>query len=225
MAVITISRELGSEGDRIANLVCQELGYCRVDKAMLTHIAEEAGVDVKAVLAKERAVTRQPRLISDQMASLYGKDPTAFGRQAAMDDQTYERVVRETMERFAREGNAIIVGRGGQMVLRDWPTALHVRLYAPVDVRTRRLMQRLSISEPEARLRVASSDEQKRQYIRYMHNNASWRDLKYYHLAINTARISPEVAARMIILAAAHEAAHGAGLEGDAQPHPERDAE
>ena len=51
MAVITISRELGSEGDRIADLLCQELGYCRVDKDMLTHIAEEAGVDVEVVLA------------------------------------------------------------------------------------------------------------------------------------------------------------------------------
>jgi cytidylate kinase len=217
MAVITISRELGSEGDRIADLLCQVLGYCRVDKAMLTHIAEEAGVDVKAVLAKERAVTRRPRLISDQMASLYGKDPTAFGKRTALDDQTYERVVCETMERFAKAGNAIIVGRGGQMVLRDWPTALHVRLYAPVDVRTRRLVQRLDISEAEAQRRIASSDEQKRQYIRHMHNNANWKDLKYYHLAINTAHISPEVAARIIVLAA--------GYKEDAQSRPAQGAE
>ena len=207
MAVITISRELGSEGDKIADLLCQELGYSRVDKAMLTHIAKEAGVDVEVVLAKEKAVTSKPRLISNQMTSLYGKDPTAFGKKAAMDDQTYERVVRETMERFAKEGDAIIVGRGGQMILRDWPTALHVRLYAPPEVRVQRLMQRSHISEPEASRRIARSDEQKRQYIRHMHKNADWRNLKYYHLAINTAHIAPEVAARIIVLAARHKEA------------------
>ena len=49
MAVITISRELGSEGDRIADLLCQELGYCRVDKDMLSQIAREAGVNKAAV--------------------------------------------------------------------------------------------------------------------------------------------------------------------------------
>jgi cytidylate kinase len=201
MAVITISRELGSEGDRIADLLCQELGYCRVDKEMLTHIAEEAGVDVEAVLAKERSVTSKPRLISDQMTSLHRKDPGAFGEEAAMDDQVYARVVRETMERFAAEGDAIIVGRGGQMVLRDWPTALHVRLYAPPEVRVQRLMQRFDISEPEARRRVARSDEQKRQYIRHMHGNADWKNLKYYHLAIDTAHIPPEVAVQIIMLA------------------------
>jgi len=205
MTVITISRELGSEGDKIADFLCQELAYRRVDKAMLTHIAEEAGVDVEAVLAKERAVTSKPRLISAQMTSLYSKEPSAFGKKAALDDQTYARVVCETMERFAREGDTIIVGRGGQMVLRDWPTALHVRLYAPPEVRVQRLKQRTNISEPKARRDIARSDEQKRQYIRHMHKNADWKNLKYYHLAINTGHISPEVAAQIIILAAQHK--------------------
>ena len=64
MAVITISRELGSEGDKIADLLCQELGYRRVDKAMLTQIAEEAGVDVEAVLAMERSFATRAKLVS-----------------------------------------------------------------------------------------------------------------------------------------------------------------
>ena len=200
--MITISRELGSEGDKIADLLCQGLGYCRVDSAMLAQIAEEAGVNVEAVLAKERAVTRRPKLVSSDMTSLYRKDPSAFGKQDAIDDQTYARVVRETMEKYAREGNAVIIGRGGQMILQDWPTALHVHLYAGLEVRVRRLMGRMSISEVDAKRRIERSDEQKLQYIRHVRQNASWKNLKYYHLAIDTGRISPEVAAQMIISAA-----------------------
>jgi cytidylate kinase len=202
MTVITISRELGSEGDKIADLLCQELGYCRVDKDMLSQIAKEAGVDVEAVLAKEKAILSKPRLISGDLTGLYTKDPNAFEKKSALDDRTYTRIVRETMEEFARQGNGVIVGRGGQMVLRDWRGALHVRLYAPAEVRIQRIMQRFNISEAQARRRITRSDEQKRQYIRTMHNNASWKDLKYYHLAINTGDISPEVAAQIIMLAA-----------------------
>jgi len=202
MTVITISRELGSEGDRIADLLCQELGYCRVDKDMLSQIAREAGVDAEAVLAKEKAVLSKPRLISGDLTALYTKDPNAFEKKSALDDQTYTRIVHETMEEFARQGNGVIVGRGGQMILRDWPGALHVRLYAPLEVRVQRVVQRFNISEAQARRRVTQSDEQRRQYIRHMHNNASWKDLKYYHLAINTGDISPEVAAQIILLAA-----------------------
>jgi cytidylate kinase len=206
MAVITISRELGSGGDQIADILCQELGYVRVDKDMLSHIAEEAGVDVEAVLAKERDVTRKPKLISTDMTSLYSKDPSAFRQKAAMDDQTFNRIVHETMEKYAQEGKAIVVGRGGQMILQDWPGALHVHLYASEEVRARRLAERLGISEAAAKHRIARSDEQKRQYIRLMHRNANWKNLKYYHLAISTDHIPPEVAAQIIILAARHKA-------------------
>ena len=202
MTVITISRELGSEGDKIADLLCQELGYCRVDKDMLLQIAREAGVNVEAVLAKEKAVLSKPRLISSDMTSLYSKDPSAFQKKSTLDDPTYTRVVHETMEDFARQGNGVIIGRGGQMILREWPGALHVHLYAPLEVRAQRLMQRFSISEAEARWRLTAADEEKRQFIRAMHNNASWKDLKYYHLAINTGAISPEAAAQVIMLAA-----------------------
>jgi cytidylate kinase len=206
MAVITISRELGSGGDQIADILCQELGYVRVDKDMLSHIAEEAGVDVEAVLAKERDITRKPKLISTDMTSLYSKDPSAFRQKAAMDDQTFNRIVHETMEKYAQEGKAIVVGRGGQMILQDWPGALHVHLYASEEVRAGRLAERLGISEATAKGRVARSDEQKRQYIRLMHRNANWKNLKYYHLAISTDHIPPEVAAQIIILAARHKA-------------------
>jgi cytidylate kinase len=199
MAVITISRELGSNARQVIDLLCERLGYCRVDKALLTHIAEEAGIDVRAVLAKERDVASKPHLISDQMTSLYGRQPTAFGREGEIDDQTYAQVVRETMERFASQGDAIIVGRGGQVILRDWPGALHVHIYAPPEVRAQRLAERHSITKLDAQRRIQRSDERKRAYIRNMHRNANWKDLKYYDLAINSEHLTPEAMADVIL--------------------------
>ena len=202
MAVITISRELGSGGDQIAKLLCEQLGFSRVDKAMLSKIAEEAGVDIKAVLAKERDVTSKPKLISNQMTSLYGRQPTAFGRKSELDDQTYARIVRETMEKFAQQDNAIIIGRGGQMVLKSWPGALHVHLYATIDVRVQRLVERYGITKLDAQRRIERSDERKRLFVRNMHKNANWKDLKHYHVAIDTGHIAPETAAQLITVAA-----------------------
>jgi cytidylate kinase len=202
MAVITISRELGSEGDRIAELLCQELGYRWVDKAMLTQMAQEAGIDEEAVLALERSIPTRARLTSTDMRSLYSKQPGAWEKKTVLDDVTYHRIVREAMEKYAAEGNAIIIGRGGQMILRDHPVALHVHLFAPAELRARRLAARLGISEQEAARRIAASDEEKKLYIRFMHDNANWKDPKYYHLMINTAAVPPEVAAQIIMLAA-----------------------
>jgi cytidylate kinase len=201
MAVITISRELGSEGDKIADRVCQELGYRRVDKVLLAEIARQAGVDVEAIVAMERSFATRARFVSSDMLSLYSKQPTAFDSKRALDDQTYGRIVHDTMEQVAREGNVVIVGRGGQMVLRGWPAAVHVLLYAAAEVRVARLMQRHNISEPEAKRRITESDEEKRQTIRHMYKNAEWKDLRYYHLTINTGCVDPEVAVQIIVLA------------------------
>jgi cytidylate kinase len=203
MAVITVSRELGSSGAKVIDLLCDKLGYCRVDKAVLSQIAQEAGIDVKAVLAHERDVTRKPKLISNQMTSLYGRQPTAFGKKGNIEDQVYSRIVRETLTKYAQEGNATIVGRGGQIILQDWPTALHVHLYAPKAARIQELVTRYKVSRLDAERRIERSDEQKRMYIRNLHKNADWKDLKYYHLAIDTSRVSTETAAEIIMLAVA----------------------
>jgi cytidylate kinase len=202
MSVITISRELGSEGDRIADKLCESLGYCRVGKEMLMQIAEEAGVDIEAIQAMEEGFVKRARLVSGEMTSLYRKQATAFEKRGVLDDQTYAKVVRDTMLEYAQEGSALIVGRGGQMILRDFPGVLHVRLFADETIRAQRLMARESLSEKEAIRQIQQSDEQKRQYIRHMFNNADWRNSKYYHLIIDTGRISPEAAAEMIKVAA-----------------------
>jgi cytidylate kinase len=202
MAVITVSRELGSGGNHVVDLLCEGLGYCRVDKAMLSEIAAEAGVDVKAVLTKERDVAGKPRLISDQMTSLYDRQPGAFGRADEIDDQTYVRIVRETMAKYAKAGDAIIVGRGGQIILQDWPNTLHVHLYASPEKRVQTMVERYGISKLDAQRRIERSDEQKRLYIRNVHKNANWKDLKYYHLAIDSGRIAAEPAVELIVTAA-----------------------
>ena len=69
-------------------------------------------------------------------------------------------------------------------------------------MRVQRLIARYNISEQEARRRMSDTDEEKRQAIRHMYNNTEWKDLRHYHLAINTASIAPGVAVQMIVLAA-----------------------
>jgi cytidylate kinase len=202
MAVITVSRELGSEGDVICDIICEKTGLTRMDKALLLKIAEEAGIDVEAVVEMERGFTKRARLVSGEMTSLYRKQASAFDGSRAMDDRTYAQVLHDTIQDYARQGDALIVGRGGQMVLRDWPGALHVRLYAPEEVRVQRLMARDNVSQANATRMVQQNDEQKRQFIRQMFNNADWRNPKYYHLTIDTARISRETAAELVVLAA-----------------------
>lgn len=203
MAIITISRELGSEGDQIADLLCEALHYQRVDKALIAQIAQEAGVDVDAVLAKEQSFSQRAKLVSSEMRSLYDRQPGAFDKKSTLGDEAYTQIARKTIEHYAKQGNSIIIGRGGQIVLRDMPDALHVHLYAPSEIRAQRLAKRFNISEPEAKRRISESDEEKKRFIANVYKNADWKDLRFYHLVINTSLITPETASKIIALAIA----------------------
>jgi len=202
MAVITVSRELGSEGDKIANLVCQQLGYNRVDKDVFVRIVEDTGFDRAELEKLEGEFVKKPHFVSADMTSLYRKQPGAFQKKLALSEDAYRELLRGAVEEYARQGNAVIVGRGSQMILRNWPNALHVHLYAAPGVRARRIAARLGLSEADAMRKIQAADEHRRRYIRHMHNNANWKRLDYYHLAIDTGRICPDAAAKIVVGAA-----------------------
>ena len=200
MSVITISRELGSEGDLIANVLCQRLSYRRVDKDVISQIAKEAGVDVETILAKEQSYAQRARLVSSEMQALYKTQPTAFDKKSSIDDETYAAITRKTIEDYARQGQAIIVGRGGQIVLAGWPNVIHTHLYAQLETRIQRVASRFQLSEREARKRITDSDETKKRYIAHVYSKADWKNLLYYHLALNTTLLTPETAADLITI-------------------------
>ena len=61
MAVLTISRQLGSGGDEIASQVAEELGYDLVDSALIVSIAERAAVSVDEVITYDETYHLQQR--------------------------------------------------------------------------------------------------------------------------------------------------------------------
>lgn len=110
---------------------------------------------------------------------------------------------------YAAQGQAMIVGRGGQMILRGQRGVLHVQVIARFETRVYNIIQREGVKWREAAHRVRLADEQRSGYMRRFYN-VDWLDSKLYDLVINTDQIPAEVAAEMIIQAAqAVEAASG----------------
>lgn len=113
----------------------------------------------------------------------------------------YLDLVTSTIMESAAQGDAIIVGRGGQMILARMPGVLHVRILSRFESRVFELIQREGIKWREAAHRVRASDEQRSSYLRRFYN-VDWSDPNLYDLVINTDRISDTAAVEMIITAA-----------------------
>jgi len=178
MSAITISRQLGSLGDEVAQAVAERLNYQVVSRELINEAAIRCG-------APEMALA----LIDD--LGLLSIHPSARARRAFLE--TIDKVVKE----LAEEGRVVIVGRAGQMILRGQPDVLHAKVIAPSAVRAERIASQLGIPLDAARAQITASDKSRRYYLkRYYH--VRWDDPELYDLIVNTSRLLPEKAADII---------------------------
>ncbi|MGD2040023.1 MAG: cytidylate kinase-like family protein [Anaerolineae bacterium] len=112
----------------------------------------------------------------------------------------YVRMVDLVIRGLAREGNVLIFGRGGQVLLRHHPGALHLQVVAPRAYRVRTIVERLDLDQRSAQNRLRASDRARADYVRRYHD-ANWLDPTLYHLTINTGRIPIASAVELIIVA------------------------
>jgi cytidylate kinase len=178
MAVITISRQYGSLGNGVANAVAARLGYRVVMRDLINQAALRAGSPAVALA------------VIDEL-HLLGISPTSEEYQA------YIRALRSVIEELAAAGNVILTGRGGQVVLRDHPGVLHVKIVAPLEIRAQRLAERHHISLQAACAQARASDRERRLYLKRFYD-IDWNDPLLYDLVINTARLSAEAACDLI---------------------------
>lgn len=217
MAVITISREYGSGGDEIANLVCQDLGFKLLDKSLFARAASEAGlseqdaVDYSEDNHKIHNFTARILGRSAPIAKVHIWNENEKGVESHVDVTITEdfavSLAQKAVEMAYGVGNMIIVGRGGQVILRDKPLTLHVRIVAPLEDRIERVKAQLKESNSEfaaninyarvAQDLIEERDRASRDYIRRFYH-AAWDHATLYHLVINTGKISIEHAARII---------------------------
>jgi cytidylate kinase len=172
MAAITVSRQLGSLGTQIARGVAQRLDYRMVWREVINEAARRAG-------APEAALA----MIDD--LGLLDVELRPEARRA------YEQAVREVMEDLASEGDVVVVGRAGQVILADRSDVLHVRVIAPMRLRVERIAAMQNIPTAAARAQVEQSDRTRRDHLRGYHG-VDWDDPQLYDLVLNTAGLTVE---------------------------------
>jgi cytidylate kinase len=112
----------------------------------------------------------------------------------------YVRMVGLVIRGLAHEGNVLILGRGGQVLLKTHPGALHVQTVAPFGHRVQAIMTRHNLPIRDAQNRVRASDRARFDYLRRYHD-ADWLDPTLYHLVLNADRLPVGTATDLIIAA------------------------
>lgn len=203
MATITISRQFGSQGDTVAHLLCDRLGYRYFDKNLMNGLAVQAGLPAEQIVdmyEQHRARTLVERLFSTFASPMVDPATSATAAEIAAREEQAVAMVGQLILAAHAEGNVVIVGRGGQTVLRGRPGVLHARLIAPVELRARRHAERAGLTLAEARGIVEKRDEASLDYVRHYYD-VERTDPLLYDIVINMDKVSPSLAADLIIKA------------------------
>jgi cytidylate kinase len=182
MAIITISREMGTGAYQIAKDVAKKLKYSLIDGPLIATYAAEYGLSREIL---ERVDEKPPSYI------------TAEDRLHA----AYLNMLELILLDCAKKGNVIIYGRGGQDLLKGMANVLRVRFVAPFDERVENFAEREWIDPDLARELIRKSDHQRGGFIHFYFDR-NWNDPLGYDLVFNSGRLSRTAIVESIIAAA-----------------------
>ena len=186
MAIITVSREMGTGAYQIASEVARRLKYTIID-----------GPRIKSLAAKYGLTPEILQMVDEKPPSYV----TAEDRKRAASLNAIELIILD----LARKGNVIIYGRGGQDLLKDCKNILRLRFIADFEERVERFAEREWIDPDMARSLIRRSDHQRGGFIHFYFDR-DWQDPNNYDLVFNTSRLS-EATIMDCIIATAKEPA------------------
>jgi cytidylate kinase len=194
--IITISREYGAAGRAVIHGLAELLGYRLLDEDLPVVVAARLGTSPDAVEGIEYQKTGFGQRL---LRSLSVAMPESFQPAPEVEDLTAitQREIEHLINEAADAGNAIVVGRLGNVILCDRADVLRVFLTAPLQWRIEHIAQSLGITEPAARTEIARVDGGRRNYARERYDFA-WGDPHYYDLVLDVARFGVDGAIALI---------------------------
>jgi cytidylate kinase len=205
--VIAISREAGTEGNRIAGLVAERLGYRYVDEEIITTAAEKQGVDPAAIADAEKRKSLMLRVL-EGIGEGGMATATPGGVTWIPDDSSeiirsndFRSLIREAIHETAAKGDVVIVAHAASFALAGRDDLLRVLVTAPHEARVRRVAEERRTDEHAAAKDLKRSDEDRADYLKRFYG-VDHEQPSHYDLVVNSEVLGAEGAAGLVVDAA-----------------------
>ena len=179
MSVVAISETFGSQGNEIGWELSRSLGYEFADREIIAKAAERYGESVM------------------ELHHVSEEKPTLWER---FSDSTrhYVSCIEATILEMAARDEAVLVGHGAAIILREVPHVLRVRVGASESLRATRAHQQQGLATAETALElVREVDRERAARIKFLYH-VDVDDPLLYDLVIDTDRVSVVDGVRII---------------------------
>ena len=189
--IITIGRSFGSGGGHIGHAIAKKLGIPFYDNERISKAAEESGYSKNLFSDKEE----KRSLFS--VSSFFASGRLGYFDSGYTNDNVLFGIQSEVIRGIADKGDAVIIGRCADYILRDQPI-LKVFIDAPEEYRIAQLMKSEDLSEEEAEKLMRRKDRTRETYYNY-YTFGAWGHAAGYHLCVDSSVLGVEGTADYII--------------------------
>lgn len=197
LPVVTLAALYGAGGSVVGPRVAERLGVPFLDREIPDAVAKETGLSRDAVAD----VDEGPRTAMERLYSTLGRAATPSGGAAGgsaerldLHERRLRGYIEEFLVRFTTSGG-VALGRGGMVVLRTVPWALHVHLGGAREARIEQGMRLEELDRETAEQRQKAEDRARIDYVRRAYG-VDGEDPSLYHLMLDSTAAPPRERAR-----------------------------
>lgn len=181
---ITISREYGSGGRYIGQLVADKLGIKLYDKEFVEKLAVETGLSKEYIENNE-----QKRNALDTLNSGY-----YFGMNNS--DELFIKE-SELIKEIASKESCVIIGRCADFILKDKNNVIKIFVYSSMEYKVKRATKFYGLDEKTANKEIKRINKLRSSHYKY-YTEKEWRDNSNYDICINSDALGVEKSAELI---------------------------
>ena len=201
MSVITISRQFGAGGKTLGRRIADTLGYFYADE----DIIERAVVEIYVSSDGREIIETEP---VDKLRKFISK-LNPFGtslmelplsdKERYIDGFKYVELLNLIIPKIARNGNAVIVGRGGQYILHDVENTYNILLIANEEDKINFIVDHYRVSRTRA-VQMINRMNKRRANLYSFFRKKDYDDPKLYDLILNMSKFSIDKAEKLITM-------------------------
>ena len=191
---LAIEREFGSGGREIGKIVAKLAEIPYYDGELLVKEAETRGISLQLLKEYDEQKTGSI-LYNIALLANYSQDLN----QNKVHEMCYG--LQETIRKLELHGPTVFIGRCSTEILRDNPRTVRVYIYSSEkDKKIERIVRAEGVTKEEAKKMLEKKDRQRRGYFKFW-TNKDWADRSNYDLELNTAILSTEECAQILLRA------------------------
>ena len=185
---ITISRQYGSGGRTIGEMLAKRLGIGYYDKNIIRRASEASGIaeELFGRVDEYQGKTNPFARPVTYTGELFGpRDREFFSEENLFNYQA------KAILDLCHSRNCVIIGRCANYILKDEPGVLRVFIHADWDFRMEKAAEKLALSRRELERYLKKDDKRKMDFVKHF-TGKDWTDATQYDLCLDSGKLGYE---------------------------------